>query len=439
MKRFLLEYLPAWLLLMVFGFIVIHAPLTVWVGTQWPQLALAVKAWKELMIALASLLIVVAMYDKRVLKDFIARPIVAIAAVYAALHVLMVGMYPQGLQPTIAGLMIDLRYVLYFVAAYGFLSLYPQYRQSFVRVGVVGAAIVVGFTVMQLFLPKETLMILGYGDSTIQPYMTVDKNPDFIRYSSTLRGPNPLGAYAVMALAGVVAYVFKGRRGNRSRLAPWVLFGGFAATVVALWVSYSRSALVGAVIAVAIILVAAADRRMNKANWLIAGVAVLFLAGALYAVKDTTFIQNVILHNNPTTGAELDSNAAHADSLAQGLARMAVQPLGAGVGSTGSASLLANNGLIIENQYLMIAHEVGWMGLGLFVLLFGMILRGLWAGRKDWLALSVFASGIGLAIIGLLLPVWADDTVSIVWWGLVAISLCYKQHTLTRDTRNYKI
>jgi hypothetical protein len=32
------------------------------------------------------------------------------------------------------------------------------------------------------------------------------------------------------------------------------------------------------------------------------------------------------------------------------------------------------------------------------------------------------ASGIGLALIGLLLPVWVDDTVSIVWWGLAAIA-----------------
>ena len=36
-----------------------------------------------------------------------------------------------------------------------------------------------------------------------------------------------------------------------------------------------------------------------------------------------------------------------------------------------------------------------------------MILKRLWLVRKDWLALGVLASGIGLAMIGLLLPVWA--------------------------------
>jgi len=33
----------------------------------------------------------------------------------------------------------------------------------------------------------------------------------------------------------------------------------------------------------------------------------------------------------------------------------------------------------------------------------------------------VWASGLGLILIGLVLPVWVDDTVSIVWWGLAAL------------------
>jgi len=39
------------------------------------------------------------------------------------------------------------------------------------------------------------------------------------------------------------------------------------------------------------------------------------------------------------------------------------------------------------------------------------------------LALSVLASGIGIAVASLFLPVWADDTVSIVWWGLAGVAL----------------
>jgi hypothetical protein len=99
------------------------------------------------------------------------------------------------------------------------------------------------------------------------------------------------------------------------------------------------------------------------------------------------------------------------------------QPLGQGIGSTGSASLFSSSPEIIENQYLFVAHETGWLGLALFSGISILVLIRSRERRADWLALGVFASGIGMLSIGLLLPVWVDDTVSIVWWGLAAISL----------------
>jgi hypothetical protein len=30
----------------------------------------------------------------------------------------------------------------------------------------------------------------------------------------------------------------------------------------------------------------------------------------------------------------------------------------------------------------------------------------------------MLASGLAMLVIGLLLPVWADDTVALVWWGM---------------------
>jgi hypothetical protein len=134
-------------------------------------------------------------------------------------------------------------------------------------------------------------------------------------------------------------------------------------------------------------------------------------------------VKNVVFHNNPTTGAAVDSNADHVTSLVDGVRLAASQPMGAGVGTTGSASLFGGGPLIIENQYLMIAHEVGWLGLGLFLAIYIVFLKRVWRERQDWFALGIWASGIGLGIIGLLLPVWADDTIAIVWWGLAAVVL----------------
>lgn len=417
------ERLPFWLLILVFGLIVVHAPLTVWLGTVMPGAALIIKAWKEVLIIIAAVLVAVELGRKRKLKAFAMQPVVLIGILYMAFHVVLTGFYPQTLQSTVAGLLIDLRYVLYFLSLYGFLSLYPQYKRGFVRVAAAGACVVLGFAALQLVLPKDTLAHIGYGDSTIQPYLTVDKNPDFIRFSSTLRGPNPLGAYAAIALTGVIAFgMAYGRRVNDWRI-KWLHLGFAISGLIALWVSYSRSAWIGLVVSITVLLAIRYWKQISKRVWgIMAALAAVLIVGA-FAIKDTAFFQNVVLHNNPTTGASIDSNTAHVDSLVDGLTRMATQPFGAGVGSTGSASLLGDNGLIIENQYLMIAHEAGWAGLALYAGLFVLVLRQLWLRRNDWLARTVFASGIGLAVIGLLLPVWADDTVSIVWWGLAAVSL----------------
>ncbi len=435
MKRFLFEYLPGWLLLMVFGFIVLHAPITVWLGTQFPSVALAVKAWKEVMIVLAAVLLLLALWRAGKLR-MLAEPMVLLPLIYIALHVFMIGLYPQSAAATVAGLMIDVRYVLYFVDLVVFLQLYPPYAPSFLRVGITGAFIVMLTTVIQLFLPHNALSVLGYGPDTIQPYLTVDKNPDFIRYNSTLRGPNPLGAFAVIVLSSVLAYWAMMRKKLSKKQWIYVaILGG--ASLVSLWVSYSRSALIAAAVAAVLVLVIALKPRLTPRKAGVAVAIILLFAAAGYAARNTSFVANVIMHNNPTTGAEVDSNAGHVESLADGVRRMATQPLGAGIGSTGSASVIGGKGLIIENQYLMIAHEVGWGGLALFIGLSIYLLRQL-KRQSGWLATAVFASGIGMAIIGLLLPVWVDDTVSIVWWGLAALVIAggvYGQHASNQKTK----
>ncbi len=424
MKRFLFERLPGWLLLAIFLLIVVHAPLTVWLGTAFPGIAVGLKAWKEVLIGIAlALLITHVIYSRQVFR-FSRDPFLWLVLAYTALHLMMLGIYPpENAQVAVSGLMIDLRYVLFAVAVYAFLRLYPSYRRRFVTIGIVGAFIVVGFATLELVLPKDTLSAIGYGNSTIQPYLTVDKNPNFIRYNSTLRGPNPLGAYAIIALAGVVAWTL-GKRGQGLSNRQKALVGIFTlASLIALWVSYSRSALIGAIIALLVIGYAAYGHSITKKQWLV-GLGVLVVIGlSAYSMRNTTFFQNVILHDNPTTGSSLDSNAAHVASLDEASRDFAVQPLGAGIGSTGSASQFGTHPIIIENQYLMIAHEAGWMGLGLFLTLFGFIMYRLIRMPWTWLSLTVIASGLGLAAVGVLLPAWADDTVSIVWWGLAALAL----------------
>lgn len=408
------------LLLVIFGGIVLHAPLSVGLGTLFPGAELLIKSWKEILMVAATILAVGLMTQKR-RWGILNSPLILLIGVYALLHLILIPAFPTSSQATLAGLAIDLRYLLFFGLVYVAISLYPGIRKLFIGTFVGGALIVLSFALLQAtVLPNDILKHIGYNQTTIMPYLTVDENPEFVRINSTMRGPNPLGAYATIVLTLLIAFGLRGHHRQFNRPMIWVALLGIGG-IAALWASYSRSALIAAMVAIVVLLFATSGRRISKWAWIGTGIVVVTLGGALFAARDTYVVSNVILHENDTTGALVSSNTGHIDSLSSGVERLVYQPLGAGVGSTGSASLFGDKPFILENQYLFIAHEVGWVGIVLFIMIFLRVLKILWQRRSDWLAIGLFASGIGLAIIGLFLPVWVDDTVSIIWWGLAAI------------------
>lgn len=423
MKASKLEKLFVALLLVVFGGIVVHAPLSVGLGTLWPDFSLGVKVWKELILVTCIPLALVIVTRRKLWGELLGDWLFRIILAYAGLHFLLVPVFYQGEASTAAGIAIDLRYVLFFTLAYTAVRILPGYRRWFVRVGVAGAFVVVGFAALQLFLPPDILAHIGYGKDTIQPYLTVDKNPNFIRENSTLRGPNPLGAYAGIVLATLTAVWVRKRGWLDIRYHKLVYAVLAMCASVALWVSYSRSALVAGIFGVLLVFVLAYARKLPARAWIGSAVVALAIVGGLAMARNSYFVSNVLLHENPNGGSAISSNDDHVESLTSGWAQFLQHPLGEGIGSTGSASLFSGAHDVVENQYLFVAHEAGWLGLGLFLVIFLLILFRLWKRRQDWLSLGVFASGIALAGIGLLLPVWADDTVSIVWWGIAAVAL----------------
>lgn len=413
-------------ILTVFCGVVFHAPLSVWLGTVAPDYQLTIKSWKEMLIGLATVLVVIQASRRQVWGELAKDWVIRLSAVFIALHVLLLPFMWQEVLPAVAGLMIDLRFVVFFVVVYAAVKMYPQWRQPFIIGGIVTASVSLLFAVLQVtILPHDVLKYIGYGKGTITPYLTVDQNYDFIRINGTLRGPNPLGVYGTMVLAAVMAglAIMWKRLASVQKFLPWGIAALGLAAMVAVWFSYSRSAQIAAVIAAVTVSVLLYGKYVSRNLWIAIGIVGIVLVGGVYATRDTPFVSVVILHEDPSEGNNVNSNDGHWESLVDGANRMIHQPLGAGVGSTGSPSLLSDKPLIIENYYLYVAHEAGWLGLGLFVVLFGLVLQRLWQRRDDWLALAVLASGIGAAVANLFLPVWADDTVAVVWWGFAAVAV----------------
>lgn len=419
-----LEKIYALALAVVFAGIVVHAPFSVYFGTVFPDQALLIKSWKEIVMLLLVPLAIYIVTKRRLWREFSQDWIFRLLIAYALLHIVLVGLLYTGAQPTMAGMAIDLRYVLFFGLVYTLIRAAPQYRAVLLRIVVGGAVLVLGFATAQLFLPADLLSHIGYGETTIQPYLTVDKNPDYIRVNSTLRGPNPLGAYAAAALALIAAFVVRQGKQLKDINLRWGIAWLTLLGSVALWVSYSRSSFLALLLALIAVVSLVGIKRIPPRMALIGGVGTaIVVAIGLVVAQQTHFISNVILHENPEGGSAVSSNDGHLESLVVGVQRLVEQPFGGGVGSTGSASLFAGDGIIIENQYLFIAHETGWLGLALYIGIFGLLMWRLWGRRKSWLGLGVFAGGLGLAFIGILQPVWVDDTVSMVWWGLAAIAI----------------
>lgn len=416
-------------ILTILAGVALYTPFSVYLGSLWPDYYLLFRVLNEVLIGAATILMVWIVGRRhlwrQLWRDWIFRLIVA----FAGLNLLTSAVMYLGLEPTLAGLVINLRFLLYFVLVYVLIYIMPSARKSLIAVALISSSIVVAFAVAQLFLPADLLSAIGYSTNTILPFMTVDDNADFIRINSTLRGPNPLGAYAVIILALSASLIALRRRQSTGikQLGRLVALG--AGGTIALWASYSRSALLGAFVAMGLVCLIVYSKRMSARSWLLTTGAVFGLLAVGLLFRDSDFAANVIFHDDPDTGAVITSNDGHLDSLINGTQMMLTQPLGTGVGSTGSASLYGSAGAtnIIENNYLLVAHETGWLGLVLFVAIFVMVLRRLWISRSDWLALGLFSSGVGLAIIGILLPVWVDITVSITWWGLAAVVLSQRR------------
>lgn len=421
MKNAIIERTLLGLLLVIAGGIVIHTPMTLWLGVQWPAYELYFKAWKEVLMGVGLVLLLIVAAQRGKVKELLSDRLMQLSLAYAALHLALLAVFGSEWQSAAAGLLIDLRYVLFFVLVYGLLRLEPGYRRTIINVMLGGAVVVLGFALLQIFvLPKDILAHIGYSKATISPYLTVDENPAYIRINSTLRGPNPLGAYAVTILSVLAAVALRWKLGGRGKL---LVVAGMVASLIAIWASHSRSSMIAAAVVLGVVALVAASQQVRMRVGILIATATVVTIGLVVALRDTTVVQNVVFHDSPTTGAMVDSNSGHVSSLIDGTRRLVAQPFGAGIGSTGSASLLGDKPTIIENQYLLVAHETGWIGLALFVVLYAEIMRRLWQRRQSALGLGMFASGIGLAIIGLLLPVWTDDTVSIIWWGLAAAGI----------------
>jgi hypothetical protein len=405
-----------------------HAFLTVWASTSLGHYAL-LRIWKEILIILLLPCIGYLLYrNKWLWKEAKQAWLFRLFALYIGLHILLgvIALMKNQVNSTalVDGLILNLRLVVFFFVTWVLTSISPWLRVHARSLLLIPAVIVVVFGLLQAFaLPAGFLGHFGYSSATIAAYQTVNHDMHFVRVQSTLRGSDPLGAYLVVIIS-VLAVLLAGHI-VREKWQRYALMASLVASLVVLYFTYSRSAYIGTVLSLGVIGWCALRSRRAKRILVISGLCVCLVGCvSVLALRHNSRFESTFFHTDQHSLALHSSNQAHASALEGGIHDVIHEPLGRGPGTAGPASVHNDQpARIAENYYLQIGQEVGWLGLFLFLAINVLVTRQLWERRDDWLALALLSSLVGISFVNLLSHAWADDTLSLVWWGMAGVAL----------------
>jgi hypothetical protein len=149
----------------------------------------------------------------------------------------------------------------------------------------------------------------------------------------------------------------------------------------------------------------------------------ILLFGGVFALQTNEGFKNAVLHVNDHSSAAQTSNEDRLAALASGLRDVLHEPLGRGTGTAGPASVYSNEGSRnSENYFLGLGQDLGWFGLGLFVVICARLAAALYRD-KSALGHMLFAAFAGLTLVNMLSYAWTDVTLVYLWWGLAAMCL----------------
>lgn len=423
------NWLVGWFLVLA----LLQTPFTVWLSSLWPEYRLVFRALSEIVLAVIVLLTAVVFLNNQKRVEFwrslsgFGRWLLIITGVYVLFNLLVALVLGGDLQSVFAGLLFNLRFLVWMIVVFVLVRSQPKLSAIIKRRFWLVSLVVIIFGFLQItVLPRDFLANFGYSEQTIQPFLTIDQNSNLFRINSTLRGPNMLGAFCVIFISFCLQKLLKTRQRH---YLIW-LFMGLAVLIF----TWSRSAWLATAVASGIILwgnlaqeifqkIARAGLTLAVVGMIIASFIITQLPGGGFA----KMFNQVVLHHNPDSSTISKSNNEHTDSLQLAIDSIAKRPFGHGIGTTGSASLYSGSNRIVENYFLAVGVEMGVIGLLIFVVLFCGVIWRLKYWAQDKYSLTLLASGVGLGLICLVLPLWSDGAVSYSWWGLVGLFLAKKE------------
>ena len=414
----------SWTSALVLILLPFHAFITVWFSSFLGHYTL-LRLWKEfLLIIIVCGAIAILLADKDLRKKLFSFWPARLIGIY--IFLLLIWGFVALAKGDVSskamwyGLLVNLRFLIFFVVVAVVAAKSDLLGRIWPKVLLLPAALVSFFAILQfLVLPYDFLRHFGYGQATISPYETINHNLNHLRVVSTLRGANPLGVYLILPISAFVSLLLvKKLKGS--------LYGILGiGLVLALVFSFSRSAWIGAIVSVLVLLWLCLKKPRHRALTLriaIALAAVAALSG--FALRNNTTFENIIFHTDHTSVVATSSNEGHLAAFKQAVGDIVNQPLGRGVGTAGPESVYnLGQTRIAENYYLQIGQEVGIAGIIIFVGVNILVGIELWRRQNNQLAKVLLSSLVGITFVNLVSHAWTDDTLAYLWWGLAGICL----------------
>ena len=317
------------------------------------------------------------------------------------------------------------------------------------------AGVVSVYGILSFYLPLEFFVWLGYSDlhslyladGPLAAFQQIGGS-SIRRVQSTMSGPNQLGLWLLLPLS--IALV-------RTRtLRHWGLMVGVF-VLFTMFLTLSRSALLGAGVIVALILWERLPRQQFYKF-----VGGLFLASCVISLVSYFTIPEVAVRAASTRG--------HIKRPLEAVQTMVKHPLGLGLGTAGPASNRMSDTcvhlgegadgswaadrpelcvfvgdtqvqprdrtctcpLLPENWYLQLGVEMGILGFALFVLLVFLLLRRLLTqplnGAKTPIAKCAALSFVGVSVAALFLHAWEDAALAYSVWIVLSMYFQREPH-----------
>lgn len=388
------------------------------------------KIFKDIILCLGLGAIIIVSIKRPWFKKWIKSPIPLLIILYTVITLVIALVRPTDTDAEILGFVYNVRFLLFFLYGWILLKYFDAtYIRNLAVKTVLGiGVVVVAFGLFQYYLlPDDALTHLGFvRENGVVAAFFIDDKPDLERVMSTIRDPNSLGAYLLIITSIIGAKLLLRQQQAKKWLAVYLF-----ATLLCLYLTFSRSAWLGLILSVLTSAVLVTQSKSKQARKIISvGAVVLIIAGfigsaTLFITRDSYFVQNVIFHADETTTEETP-NQLRVRFWQESVDGAVSNPIGSGPGSVGVVSSKndTTGGRLTENYYLQLLGEVGFLGLLLFTAIVLLVVKNLYSrigSKNNYIEIALLASLAGISFSGLLNHIWINEAVAYTWWGLAGL------------------